>query len=80
LLLIIPFVRLGEWLLRAPHQAVSIDAGLALGVGHAVAVLWGAIVHAGIAWLLVAPLAILVLYKSLAPVFARAAVQLKGQS
>jgi hypothetical protein len=37
-------------------------------------------VHAGIAWLLVAPLAILVLYKSLAPVFARAAVQLKGQS
>src|SRR3984885_10759899 len=30
LLLIIPFVRLGEWLLRAPHQAVSIDAGLAL--------------------------------------------------
>jgi uncharacterized protein (DUF2062 family) len=80
LLLIIPFVRLGEWLLRAPHQAVSIDAGLALGVGHAVAVLWGAIVHAGIAWLLVAPLAILVLYKSLAPVFARAAVQLKSQS
>jgi uncharacterized protein (DUF2062 family) len=80
LLLIIPFVRLGEWLLRAPHQVVSIDAGLAHGVGHAVAVLWGAIVHAGIAWLLVAPLAILVLYKSLAPVFARAAVQLKGQS
>ncbi len=83
LLLIIPFVRLGEWLLRAPRQAVSIDAGLALmaqGAGHAVAVLWGAIVHAGIAWLLVAPLAILVLYKSLAPVFARAAVQLKGQS
>ena len=83
LLLIIPFVRLGEWLLRAPRQAVSIDAGLALmaqGAGHAVAVLRDAIVHAGIAWLLVAPLAILVFYKSLAPVFARAAVQLKGQS
>ena len=83
LLLIIPFVRLGEWLLRAPHQAVSIDAGLALmaqGVGHAVTVLGDAIVHAGIAWLLVAPLAIVALYKSLAPVFARAAAQLKGQS
>ena len=83
LLLIIPFVRLGERLLRAPHQAVSIDAGLALmaqGAGHAFAVLGDAIVHAGIAWLLVAPLAIPVFYKSLAPVFARAAAQLKGQS
>jgi uncharacterized protein (DUF2062 family) len=83
LLLIIPFVRLGESLLRAPHQAVSIDAGRALtaqGVGRAVTVLWDAIVHAGIAWLLVAPLAIVVFYKLLAPVFARAATQLKGQS
>jgi uncharacterized protein (DUF2062 family) len=83
LLLIIPFVRLGESLLRAPHQAVSIGAGRALmaqGVGRAVTVLWDAIVHAGIAWLLVAPLAIVVFYKLLAPVFARAATQLKGQS
>ena len=83
LLLILVYVRLGEWLLRAPHQAVSIDAGLALmaqGAGPAFAVLGDAIVHAGIAWLLVAPLAIPVFYKSLVPVFARAAAQLKGQS
>jgi uncharacterized protein (DUF2062 family) len=83
LLLIIPFVRLGEWLLRAPRQAVSINAGLALvaqGVRHAIIVLWDAILHAGIAWLLVAPLAILVFYKLLAPVFARAAAQLQDQS
>jgi uncharacterized protein (DUF2062 family) len=83
LLLIIPFVRLGEWLLRAPPQAVSINAGLALmaqGIGHAVLVLWGAIVHAGIAWLLVAPFATLVFYKSLVPVFTQVAAQLKDQA
>ena len=37
LLLIIPFVRLGEWMVRAPPQPVSIKEGLALmaqGVGH----------------------------------------------
>lgn len=79
LLLIIPFVRLGEWILRAPPQPLSIQAGLALlsqGVGHAVVVLWDAILHAGFAFLLVAPIATFVLYKLLIPVFARAAKQL----
>jgi len=79
LLLIIPFVRLGEWILRAPHQPLSISAGLALlsqGVGHAVVVLWDAILHAGFAFLLVAPIATFVLYKILIPVFVRAAKQL----
>jgi uncharacterized protein (DUF2062 family) len=79
LLLIIPFVRLGEWVLRAPHQPLSIQAGLALlshGVGHAVVVLWDAILHAGFAFLLVAPLAIFILYKILIPVFVRAAKRL----
>jgi uncharacterized protein (DUF2062 family) len=76
LLLIIPFVRLGEWLTRAPREPVSERAGLALiagGVGHAVDVLWGAIVHAGLAWLLVAPAAIVALHRALTPVFVRAA-------
>ncbi len=79
LLLIIPFVRLGEWILRAPPEPLSIQAGLALlsqGVGHAVVVLWDAILHAGFAFLLVAPIATFVLYKLLVPVFARAARQL----
>ncbi len=79
LLLIIPFVRLGEWILRAPPQPLSIQAGLALlshGVGHAVVVLWDAILHAGFAFLLVAPIATFVLYKLLIPVFVRAARQM----
>ncbi len=77
-LLIIPFVRMGEWLLHAPRQPLSIKAATALmatGVVPAVHGLWDAIVHAGFAWLLVAPIAIYVLYKALTLLFQRARVQ-----
>jgi uncharacterized protein (DUF2062 family) len=80
ILLIIPFVRLGEWLLRAPRQPLSIKEALTLaaqGAGHALAVLRDAILHAGFAWMLLAPAAIFLLYKILTPVFARAATQIK---
>jgi hypothetical protein len=79
LLLIIPYVRLGEWILRAPPQPLSIKAGLALlgqGVGNAVVVLWDAIVHAGFAFLLVAPLAIIGLHRLLTPFFEHAAAKI----
>src|SRR5580700_11896052 len=42
LLLIIPFVRLGEWILRVPAQPVSIEKGLELaarGAGYAIVAL-----------------------------------------
>jgi hypothetical protein len=80
-LLIIPFVRLGEWLLHAPHQAVSIKEGMALisqGAWHAVIVLWDAILHAGFAWLLVAPVALYLAYALFVRLFAGAAVRLAG--
>jgi uncharacterized protein (DUF2062 family) len=79
-LLIIPFVRLGEWILHVPPQPVSIKEGLALlaqGVGYAVVALWDAILHAGLAWILVAPMAVFLFYKLLAPVFEHAAAQIK---
>jgi uncharacterized protein (DUF2062 family) len=79
LLLIVPFVRLGEWLLRAAPQPVSIHAGMELlkqGVWHTVLVLKDAIIHAGIAWILVAPLAIFLLYRILKPIFQRTAAAL----
>ena len=79
LLLIIPFMRLGEWLLRAPPQPMSIHEGIAImaqGIGHAVVVLRGAIIHAGLAWSLVAPFAIYLIYRVLTPVFERAAAQI----
>ena len=66
LLLIIPFVRTGEWLLRAPHQAISIKAALAFAAhdtGQAAAVLGDALVHAGVAWVLVAPIAVYAIYR-----------------
>jgi uncharacterized protein (DUF2062 family) len=80
ILLIIPFVRLGEWIARAPRQPLSIKEGLALieqGVWHAVIELWEAIVHAGIAWMLVAPIATYVLHRILTPIFARAAARVR---
>jgi uncharacterized protein (DUF2062 family) len=83
ILLIIPFVRLGELLLRDPPQPLSISAGmqiLARGVWQAVHTLWSAIVHAGFAWLLVAPCAILLLHKLLTPMFERTARKLKRRS
>ncbi len=71
ILLIIPFVRLGEWILRAPHQPLSIKEGMAIiekGARHAVVVLWDAIIHAAFAWLLVAPFVLFLLYRILTPV------------
>lgn len=75
LLLIIPFVRLGETLTGAAPQPLTIDAGLELmsqGIWHAVVTLWDAIVHATLGWALVGPVAIYVLYRLLEPVLRRA--------
>jgi uncharacterized protein (DUF2062 family) len=83
LLLIIPFVRLGEWLTHAPSQALSIRAGIALiaqGVWHAVVLLKDAIFHAGLAWLLLAPGCIYLLHRLFTPWFERMAAQLDLQS
>ena len=80
LLLIIPFVRLGEWILRIPPEPVSIRQAMALlaqGAGHAIAVLRDAILHAGLAWIFVAPLAVYSIHKLLTPVFVRVAAQMK---
>jgi uncharacterized protein (DUF2062 family) len=83
ILLIIPFVRLGELVLHDPPQPLSISAGmqiLARGVWQAVHTLWSAIVHAGLAWLLVAPCAIFLLHKLLTPMFERTARQFPRRS
>jgi uncharacterized protein (DUF2062 family) len=80
ILLIIPFVRLGEWIVRAPPQVVSIKAALALmsqgGVWQAVVVLRDAIFHAGLAWALTAPFCIYLIHRLLTPVFERMAAQI----
>lgn len=77
LLLIIPFLRFGEWLVQAPRFPITLDSGLALlseGAIRAVTVLATAIVHATLAWIVLAPLAALALYYALRPVFRRLSV------
>ena len=79
-LLLIPFVRLGEWMLHAPSEAVSLKAALALvssGVWHAIVVLKEAIFHALFAWALLAPLCTYLIYRLLTPVFVRTAAQFR---
>ena len=46
------------------------------GVGRAVVVLWDAIVHAGFAWIVVAPFATYAIYRLLIPIFRRTAAHL----
>jgi uncharacterized protein (DUF2062 family) len=75
-MLIIPYVRLGEWIARAPREPLTVQAGMTLmaqGIGHAIIVLWSAILHAGLAWLLTTPVIVLLLHKLLTPLLRRAA-------
>jgi uncharacterized protein (DUF2062 family) len=75
LLLIIPFVRLGEYVAGAPPQPITLEAGFAMlssGVIDAIVVLWDAIVHAALAWILVGPLMIYALYRILRPLLVNA--------
>lgn len=79
LLLIIPFVRIGESLTGAAPQPLTITAGLELmsqGVWHAVVTLWDAIVHATLGWVLLGPAGIYVLYRLLEPMLRRASQRL----
>jgi len=65
ILLIIPFVRVGEHLTGAEAQPLSVSEGLALieqGVGAAIVALWEAIVHAVVGWLAIGPLALALIY------------------
>ena len=76
LVLIIPFMRLGEWVMGAAPQPLTITAGLDIlsqGVLHAIVTLWDAIIHASIGWILLGPIGIYVLYRTLVPVLDRVA-------
>jgi uncharacterized protein (DUF2062 family) len=76
LALIIPFVRVGEHLLGVTAQPLSVSEGfriMADGVVHAVIVLWSAIVHAALGWVVIGPVLIYALYRGFCPVLERAA-------
>jgi uncharacterized protein (DUF2062 family) len=74
--LIIPFVRVGEHLLQLAPQPLSVSEGfrlLATGIVNAVTVLWDAIVHAALGWIVIGPFLIYALYRIFRPVLIRAA-------
>jgi len=80
-LLIIPFVRVGETLVGAPAEPLSISAGFELfshGAWHATTILGSAIVHAVIGWLALGPLTLYLLYRLLRPILERAAPHSRG--
>ncbi len=81
LLLIIPFVRVGERLLGAAPQPLTVGAGLeilAKGVVQAVVILWDAILHAALGWIAIGPVLIFLLYRALLPLLHRAAARMQG--
>ena len=76
LALIIPFVRVGEHVLGLPAQPLSVSEGfriMAAGVLHAIVVLWDAIVHAALGWIVIGPVLIFGLYRVFKPIMVRAA-------
>lgn len=77
LLLIVPFIRAGEFLFRAHALQLSLAQMMAMARAnplHAISALWIARLHAVTAWLLVAPAMMFLLYIVLAPVTRKAAV------
>jgi len=77
LALLVPFLRAGEFLFRAPRMALSLPLILGMvraDVWHAITALWSETMHAIVAWALIAPVAGWVLYKILAPVVRKLAV------
>jgi uncharacterized protein (DUF2062 family) len=65
LVLLIPFIRIGETLFHAAPLRLSMAQMLAMAhadLRHAIATLWLAEIHATSAWLLISPVAILLFY------------------
>ena len=77
LALLVPFIRAGEFLFRAPRMPLSLPLILGMvkaNVWHAITALWGETVHAIVVWMLIAPVAVWVIYRVLAPVVRRLAM------
>ena len=72
ILLIFPFIRLGEWIFRAPRENRTIEEivpQFRTAPVHAIAMLGATILHAVVAWLVMAPLIVAGIYFGTRPVF-----------
>jgi hypothetical protein len=77
LALLIPFVRFGEILFRSPHVSLSLTmifASIRRSAWQTAKTYWTSGWHAMVAWCLVGPLAIWVIYVALAPALRRLAL------
>jgi uncharacterized protein (DUF2062 family) len=83
LALLIPFIRLGEKLFGAPKLPLSIEvlsSALRADPWLALHTFWSSLWHAGVAWLLTAPLGSALLALALTPVFRATARRLQRNS
>ena len=81
--LLIPFIRMGEWIFAARPARISVAQILNLiraDVWGAIATLWTATIHALVAWLFVGSLASLVIYLLLAPALRRLSAALRAEA
>ena len=72
--LLVPFIGAGEVLFRAPKLGISLPQILTMvraDVWHAITALWVATIHAIVAWMLIAPVAVYLIYKILSPILMR---------
>jgi len=78
LLMIVPFIRAGELLLRAPRTTLTLAQMVAMtrsGFWHAMRELWVLALQGIAAWLLVAPIALAILYAVFLAIARRVPVQ-----
>ena len=81
--LLVPFIRAGEWILAAPPARITLGEIVGLiraDVWNSIAVLWTATMHALAAWLALGSLASLVIYAVLTPVLRRVSQSLRAGS
>jgi len=80
LILLVPFLRAGELLFRSHPMGLSLPQIVGLihaGMWQAIKVLWVATVHGIVVWAILAPPAIFLTYKVLAPLLRRARHMMK---
>ena len=78
LLLLVPFLRAGEWLFQAPHVALSPAKIAQLGradLGGAIRALWIVTWHGAVVWAIVSPPAGYAVYRLLRPFLVRLAAR-----
>ena len=81
--LLIPFIRMGEWIFAARPAGISLARIVNLirtDAWSAIATLWTATMHALVAWLAIGSLASLVIYLLLAPVLRKLGAALRAEA